>query len=148
MSKNNLSFKKIKKYLNWKNFIVFLIQILIVVMFVLIFIFGINKKWYDGLSVIALIYICFGFLIIVFSIAEFKTINKIKNLFSVKKENNEKLNKFEKMQMKVLGIENLKKEEQEKQNKEKAKMIFHFMSISFLILGIILLIISLPFMFN
>ena len=61
------------------------------------------------MSVGALIYICLGFFIIILDISNFDTFNKLKRLYKIKKENNEKLTKYEKMQMKVLNINDEKK---------------------------------------
>ncbi len=148
MSKNSFSFKFFKnKYLTLKNFILAFICSLFVLPFVLIFEFVLNKKWFDGMSVVAIIYICLGFLIIVFSIAEFKTWTKFKNLFAIKKENNEQFSNFEKMQMKILNIDNNVKEDDEV-TKSKRKDVFRFVAVFMIIFGIILLIVSLPFVFN
>ena len=61
-------------------------------------------------------------------------------MFQIKKENNEKLTKYEKMQMKILNIND---EKQKISNKKISK----FLSWYIIAYGIILLIISLPFIF-
>lgn len=132
---------KIKKFIikNKKSIIYAFIISLFVIPFIFIFI-SLKKSWFDGMSVAALIYICLGFFIIILDISNFDTFNKLKKLFQIKKENNEKLTKYEKMQMKVLNIDN------EKQ-KVKNKKINKFISWYIITYGIILLIISLPFIF-
>ena len=92
------------------------------------------------MSVAALIYICLGFFIIILDISNFDTFNKLKKLFQIKKENNEKLTKYEKMQMKILNIND---EKQKISNKKISK----FLSWYIIAYVIILLIISLPFIF-
>ena len=99
---------------------------------------------YDGMSVAALIYICVGILIIVFDIAKFQTWTKLKNLFAVKKENKEELTNFEKSQMKVL---NIKVDDETKKNNEQKKEMFRFLAIAFIVFGLVLLLVSLPFCF-
>ena len=132
---------KIKKFIikNKKCIIYDFIFSLLVIPFIFIFI-SLNKSWADGMSVAALIYICLGFFIIILDISNFDTFNKLKKLFQIKKENNEKLTKYEKMQMKILNI-----------NDEKQKIsnnkISKFLSWYIIAYGIILLIISLPFIF-
>lgn len=134
-----------KKYFSITNILLaFFISILFIPL-VLIFIFGFKKKWADGLSVSALLYICFSLLSLVFNIAQFKTLQKLKKLFIIKKENNEKLLDFEKKQMKLLNIKELEEENNEQ------KIIYlqraRFLSCFGVAYGIILLIISLPFLF-
>ena len=89
---------KIKKFIiKNKNCIIYaFIFSLLVIPFIFIFI-SLNKSWADGMSVAALIYICLGFFIIILDISNFDTFNKLKKLFQIKKENNEKLTKYEKM---------------------------------------------------
>ena len=132
---------KIKKFIikNKKCIIYDFIFSLLVIPFIFIFI-SLNKSWADGMSVAALIYICLGFFIIILDISNFDTFNKLKKLFQIKKENNEKLTKYEKMQMKILNIDD---EKQKISNKKISK----FLSWYIIAYGIILLIISLPFIF-
>lgn len=132
---------KIKKFIiKNKNCIIYaFIFSLLVIPFIFIFI-SLNKSWADGMSVAALIYICLGFFIIILDISNFDTFNKLKKLFQIKKENNEKLTKYEKMQMKILNIND---EKQKISNKKISK----FLSWYIIAYGIILLIISLPFIF-
>ena len=132
---------KIKKFIikNKKYIIYAFIFSLSVIPFIFIFI-SLNKSWADGMSVAALIYICLGFFIIILDISNFDTFNKLKKLFQIKKENNEKLTKYEKMQMKILNIDD---EKQKISNKKISK----FLSWYIIAYGIILLIISLPFIF-
>lgn len=132
---------KIKKFIikNKKCIIYAFIFSLLVIPFIFIFI-SLNKSWADGMSVAALIYICLGFFIIILDISNFDTFNKLKKLFQIKKENNEKLTKYEKMQMKILNIDD---EKQKISNKKISK----FLSWYIIAYGIILLIISLPFIF-
>ena len=132
---------KIKKFIikNKKCIIYALIFSLLVIPFIFIFI-SLNKSWADGMSVAALIYICLGFFIIILDIFNFDTFNKLKKLFQIKKENSEKLTKYEKMQMKILNIND---EKQKISNKKISK----FLSWYIIAYGIILLIISLPFIF-
>ena len=132
---------KIKKFIiKNKNCIIYaFIFSLLVIPFIFIFI-SLNKSWADGMSVAALIYICLGFFIIILDISNFDTFNKLKKLFQIKKENNEKLTKYEKMQMKILNIDD---EKQKISNKKISK----FLSWYIIAYGIILLIISLPFIF-
>lgn len=132
---------KIKKFIikNKKCIIYDFIFSLLVIPFIFIFI-SLNKSWADGMSVAALIYICLGFFIIILDISNFDTFNKLKKLFQIKKENNEKLTKYEKMQMKILNIND---EKQKISNKKISK----FLSWYIIAYGIILLIISLPFIF-
>ena len=132
---------KIKKFIikNKKYIIYAFIFSLSVIPFIFIFI-SLNKSWADGMSVAALIYICLGFFIIILDISNFDTFNKLKKLFQIKKENNEKLTKYEKIQMKILNIDD---EKQKISNKKISK----FLSWYIIAYGIILLIISLPFIF-
>ena len=132
---------KIKKFIikNKKCIIYDFIFSLLVIPFIFIFI-SLNKSWADGMSVAALIYICLGFFIIILDISNFDTFNKLKKLFQIKKENSEKLTKYEKMQMKILNIDD---EKQKISNKKISK----FLSWYIIAYGIILLIISLPFIF-
>ena len=132
---------KIKKFIiKNKNCIIYaFIFSLLVIPFIFIFI-SLNKSWADGMSVAALIYICLGFFIIILDISNFDTFNKLKKLFQIKKENSEKLTKYEKMQMKILNIND---EKQKISNKKISK----FLSWYIIAYGIILLIISLPFIF-
>ena len=132
---------KIKKFIiKNKNCIIYaFIFSLLVIPFIFIFI-SLNKSWADGMSVAALIYICLGFFIIILDISNFDTFNKLKKLFQIKKENSEKLTKYEKMQMKILNIDD---EKQKISNKKISK----FLSWYIIAYGIILLIISLPFIF-
>ena len=132
---------KIKKFIikNKKYIIYAFIFSLSVIPFIFIFI-SLNKSWADGMSVAALIYICLGFFIIILDISNFDTFNKLKKLFQIKKENSEKLTKYEKMQMKILNIND---EKQKISNKKISK----FLSWYIIAYGIILLIISLPFIF-
>lgn len=132
---------KIKKFIikNKKCIIYDFIFSLLVIPFIFIFI-SLNKSWADGMSVAALIYICLGFFIIILDISNFDTFNKLKKLFQIKKENSEKLTKYEKMQMKILNIND---EKQKISNKKISK----FLSWYIIAYGIILLIISLPFIF-
>ena len=132
---------KIKKFIikHKKCIIYAFIFSLLVIPFIFIFI-SLNKSWADGMSVAALIYICLGFFIIILDISNFDTFNKLKKLFQIKKENSEKLTKYEKMQMKILNIND---EKQKISNKKISK----FLSWYIIAYGIILLIISLPFIF-
>ncbi len=129
-----------KNIIKNKKYIIYaLFFSLFIIPFIFIFI-SLKKSWYDGMSVGALIYICLGFFIIILDISNFDTFNKLKRLFQVKKENNEKLTKYEKMQMKVLNINDEKK-------KGNNKKMIRFLSWYIISYGIILLIISLPFIF-
>lgn len=135
----------VKKYFSITNILLAFFMSLLFIPFVLIFIFSLKKNWADGLSVAALLYICFSLLSLVFNISQFKSLEKLKKLFIIKKENNEKLLEFEKQQMKILNIKEVDEE------KKEQKIIYlqrtRFLSCFGLIYGIILLIISLPFLF-
>ncbi len=133
--------KKItKEIINIKNIVIIFCVSLLVIPFVVIFIV-LNKGWANGLSTAALLYICCGILILILDIAHFDTLNKLKRIFAIKKENKEKLSEFEKMQMKLLKIED---DEKKKKNNKK---IIKFVSWYSILYGTILLIISLPFIF-
>lgn len=143
MSPKNLKFNWIKKNLSLKNLLICLSYMFLTFPFLMLFIFGLKKTWYDGLSVASIFYIGISLLSIIFHFAQFKTFSKIKNLFVVKKENNEKLTKMEKQQMRILNVKYDKLEEEKKVNDSSIS----FISIILLIYGLILLIISLPFLF-
>ncbi len=146
MSRNNLNLKLVlRKYLRISNFIFAFISSFVVSIIAIVLVLIFNKHWYDAISVIAIIYICLGILIIVFDIAQFKTWAKLKNLFAVRKDNNEPFTKFEKTQMKILRISD--EETEAKYDKEKRKIMFRFIASFMFVLGIILLCISLPFIF-
>ena len=135
----------LRKYFSTRNIVSIFLIALLVVPFILIFQFGINKKWYDGMSVAAILYLCFGVLLWIIDIAQFNTWTKLKKLFSIKKENNEKLTNFELTQMKLLKTDT--NEQNENNKKEKNKNSIHFISFFQIIYGLILLCISLPFIF-
>lgn len=135
----------VKKYFSITNILLVIFISLLFIPFILIFIFLLKRSWADGLSVAALLYICLSFLALVFNVAQFKTFNKLKKLFAIKKENNERLLDFEKKQMKLLNIKEV--DEETKEQKIIYMQRTRFLSCFGLVYGIILLIISLPFLF-
>ncbi|WP_022935360.1 hypothetical protein ACJA28_00150 [Mesomycoplasma moatsii] len=146
MSKSNFKLKELKnKYLNIPNFLTSLATTIFSIIFIVIFVYVLDKHWYDGMSTSSIIYIGLGFLLIIFDIAKFDTWNKLKKLFVVKKENNERFTKFEKTQMTILGIKDI--DEEKKEKKKKMRLKIRFVSVFMIIYGIILLCISLPFVF-
>lgn len=146
MSNSLFNFKKfLKKYFNFKNIFWASFWLLFSIAFIMLYIYGINKKWYDGMSVCGMIYALLGLLMIILDIAKFDTWYKLKKLFQIKKENNEELTKFEKQQMKILNLKD--DEEERKIKKEKSKITRRFVAYSMIIFGLIILIISLPFCF-
>lgn len=136
--KNNL----IINYFNLKNLIyIFCFVSIITTSTVLIFVYALNREWFDGLSVSAILCIGISLLAIIFKFSEFKTIHKLKAIFEIKKENKEYFTKLEQKQMNILNISF-------KRNKEKRdKKHFYFIFLSILTYGIVILLISLPFLF-
>ncbi|MBR2055884.1 MAG: hypothetical protein IJ970_02465 [Mycoplasmataceae bacterium] len=144
MFKMNYKKWNIKNYFKLKNILFCLVISLFCIPLPLIFVFSLNKKWYDGLSVSALLYILLGMLILIFDFAKFQPFKKLKTLFKIKKENSEQFTNFEKIQMKALDISLNNKEKNEKIiNKQR----IIFVSIFMIIFGIILLFVSIPFIF-
>ncbi|MBR3832294.1 MAG: hypothetical protein IKJ72_01540 [Mycoplasmataceae bacterium] len=144
-----MSHKKwnIKNYFKIKNILFCLVISLFCIPLILIFVFSLNKKWYDGMSVSALLYILFGILILIFDFAKFQPFKKLKTFFKIKKENSEQFTNWEKTQMKVLDISFSNKENKEKNEKLINKQTIIFVSIFMIIFGIILLFVSIPFIF-
>ncbi len=147
MSNKNLKLRLLaKEYFTLQNILIALGTTIFIIPLILLFIYVANRSWYDALSVGSIIYFLLGLLIIIFNIAEFKTLTKLKGLFAIKKENKEELTSFEKAQMKAL---NLNKDAEEKVEsdfkKQKRKAMFRFVAVFMMILGVILLSISLPF---
>ena len=138
-------FRNYKKYFNLSNLIIFVVGILFTIPFVLVFVFALNKSWYDGLSVAGAIYIGVSLLAIIFNFAQFKHFQKIKDFFVIKKEDKQPLTKFEREQMRILGVRYDQVEPKEKAQKDLKKS--YFLALTFLIYGLIILIISLPFLF-
>lgn len=136
-----MDWKKIKKFFTFSitSYVLMFFAILILIIFLIIFITVLKKTWYDALSVIAIIYIGTSLLSIIFSVGEFKHFQKIKNFFVIKKENENELTTFEKKQMKILNVKF-----KEKNNKKNFLLPTW---IILLVVGIIFLIISLPFLF-
>lgn len=147
MSKINCKKWNIKGYFKIKNFLFCLIISLFCIPLILIFVLALNKKWYDGMSVSALLYISFGMLILIFDFAKFQPFKKLKNFFKIKKDNSEKFTNFEKIQMKVLDISLSNKVQQKENEKIINRQKNIFISIFMISFGIILLFVSLPFIF-
>lgn len=143
MSQKNLLIIKnwIKRNCNSFTIILTLSLLLLTIPLVLVFVFVLNRTWADGLTVASIIYIGVGLLIIIFTIAQFKTITKIRGLFQIKKENKEDFTKLEKAQMQVLNI-SLKSK---KESSSRKQLFPYLMGTMFLIYGIIILLIGLPF---
>lgn len=148
MNKLKLRIKIIlAKYITLKNIIFSFMFLFFSIPFILIFVYGLSRSWFDGLSVLGLLYLSIGVLIKVLDVAQFKTFSKIKNLFLIKKENNKELTKFEKSQMRALNLFDKKQEEIEKEKLEEIKRTINYISFNLVIIGILFLIISLPFIF-
>ena len=137
--------KNYKKYFNFNNLIIFIVGAIFTIPFILIFIFVLNKKWFDGLSVAGAIYIAVSLLAIIFNFAQFKHFKRIKDFFVIKKEDKQPLTKFEQEQMRILGVRYNKTDSENIKEKDLTRS--YFLALVFLIYGLIILIISLPFLF-
>ena len=133
---------KTKYLLNWKNWLFSFVFSLFVIPFIFIFT-SINRTWADGMSVAAIFYIGISILVLIFKEAKFETWKKLKNLFTIKKENNEPFTKFEKTQMSVLNIDQSITKKKKNTHNNGTIMI----AIVMILYGIILLCVSLPFIF-
>lgn len=138
--KFKLNLLKTKIKLNIKDVLFALPFILFTIPIILIYLFVLKRRWFDGLSIAAVFFIGISLLCIFFNKAKFNHFLKIKNFFIIKKENKEEFTKFEKQQMNLLNINFKKNFKHKKKNKS---LIFHF---TLLIYGIIILIISIPFL--
>ena len=145
MSDKQDKFRNYKKHFSINNLIIFMVGAVFTIPFVLIFVFVLDKKWFDGLSVAGAIYIAISLLAIIFNFAQFKHFQRIKDFFVIKKEDKQPLTKFEQEQMRILGVKYDKTESEKTEQKDLARS--YFLAFVFLIYGLIILIISLPFLF-
>lgn len=135
--KINSFFKKF----NSISIIMLMIGLFCTIPVMIIFVFGLNKKWYDGLSVCGAFYIGISILCFIFDYGKFNHWSKIKNIFVIKTNKTNNLTEFEKKQMKILNVK------YDKTDDEKKKHNYYHVFIIWLIFGITILIISLPFLF-
>ena len=145
MSDKQDKFRNYKKHFSINNLIIFIVGAVFTIPFVLIFVFVLDKKWFDGLSVAGAIYIAISLLAIIFNFAQFKHFQRIKDFFVIKKEDKQPLTKFEQEQMRILGVKYDKTESEKTEQKDLTRS--YFLAFVFLIYGLIILIISLPFLF-
>ena len=145
MSDKQDKFRNYKKHFSINNLIIFMVGAVFTIPFVLIFVFVLDKKWFDGLSVAGAIYIAISLLAIIFNFAQFKHFQRIKDFFVIKKEDKQPLTKFEQEQMRILGVKYDKTESEKTEQKDLTRS--YFLASVFLIYGLIILIISLPFLF-
>ena len=145
MSDKQGKFKNYKKHFSINNLIIFMVGAVFTIPFVLIFVFVLDKKWFDGLSVAGAIYIAISLLAIIFNFAQFKHFQRIKDFFVIKKEDKQPLTKFEQEQMRILGVKYDKIESENIEQKDLTRS--YFLAFVFLVYGLIILIISLPFLF-
>ena len=145
MSDKQDKFRNYKKHFSINNLIIFMVGAVFTIPFVLIFVFVLDKKWFDGLSVAGAIYIAISLLAIIFNFAQFKHFQRIKDFFVIKKEDKQPLTKFEQEQMRILGVKYDKTESEKTEQKDLTRS--YFLAFVFLIYGLIILIISLPFLF-
>lgn len=125
----------------------FLVGLLPTIPLELGFVYGLNKSWYDGLSVAAAFYIGIALLVIICNFAEFQHFKRIKELFVIKRETtHQPLTKFEQEQMRLLGVNYDKLTPDQRRPKDKGRR--YFLAALFLIYGLVLLMISLPFLFG
>lgn len=144
MSNRGFNWVRLRRHLTIQTLAIFLIGAFFTLPMVLIFVYALNRQWYDGLSVAGALYIGLGLLSLVFNFAEFQHFKKVKNLFVIKKESNQPLTKIERRQMRILGVKYDEENPEEKKVVDKGKR--YFRASLFLIYGLILLVISLPFL--
>ncbi len=132
----------LKKKINKNNMLIISFFIFISIPIIIGLSLGLKREWFDVISITSIFYILLPILSMIFSLGEKGIFRKALDLFKFKEIKEMKSKSFTEAEKKQLKAFDMANEEEKKKNSDNSNVFF--ISITLMIYGLILLLITIP----